>query len=84
MCGVARGDRAAGQIEWNIEQIVLEASSFMLDRQTDTAPHPDASRHTFEAVRVDPALTCAMIAESWETLLGSEEEEEESEEQARN
>jgi hypothetical protein len=50
--------RIAGNIRWGMDQRVLGASSGLLNRQTDSVPHPDLARNTFEIVPIDPAWGC--------------------------
>jgi hypothetical protein len=70
LCGAGSDpDHFAGTVEWNLEQSVVDASSFMLNRQTETRPHPDASRHTFEARRIEPGTTCDALRERRDELV---------------
>ena len=70
LCGFSPdGDRLDGFLEWSLEQVTLDASSFMLDRQNELTPHPDHTRHMFRATRVDPETTCDQVLEQSDALF---------------
>lgn len=56
--GSESAPRIAGNIRWGMDQRVLGASNGLLNRQTDSVPHPDLSRNTFEIVPIDPEWGC--------------------------
>ena len=70
LCGfTADPNQIDGALEWQLEQVTLDASSFMLDRQTDVHPHPDPDRHFFRTTRVEPATTCQEIVDGADHLF---------------
>lgn len=70
LCGFSPdGDRLDGFLEWSLEQVTLDASSFMLDRQNELTPHPDHRLHTFRTTRVEADTTCDQIVEQSEVLF---------------
>jgi len=59
-----------GTIEWEAEQVILEASSPFLASGGQGKPDPDPERNFFLARRIDPALDCAGIERIDLLLLG--------------
>jgi hypothetical protein len=70
-CGVSNGvDEMNGVIEWQLNQVVLGASNFMLNRQTDALPHADPLRHNFQSIRVETMPTCEELIFDHEEIFG--------------
>jgi len=59
-----------GTIEWEIEQVVLGASSPFLASGGQGFPDPDPERNFFLARRIDPMLDCEAIRQMDFLLLG--------------
>ena len=70
LCGLSTdANRIDGLLEWRLDQVTVDASSFMLDRQTETEPHVDPERHYFRTTRVEPNTTCQDIKERAEQIF---------------
>ena len=71
LSGVVIGpDRIEGTIDWSDEQVVLGATSPLLEADTIGALDPDPEAHRFVMVRVDETWTCEALRESLEQILG--------------
>ena len=68
LCGdVLSEDRIEGYVNWDTNQRVVGASSFVLNRTPEATPHPDWELNRFVLLRIDSALTC-------EDLIANEEQ----------
>lgn len=69
--GVVRGSgQIEGQVAWNSEQRVLEASSAMLESTPASRPHPASNKHFFRMARVPSKATCAELLTKATGLFG--------------
>jgi hypothetical protein len=68
--GVVRDlERIDGHIDWTMEQVTLDASSFLLDIDTRARADPDPRRNLFFTRRVAPGTSCDGLLDRREALF---------------
>ena len=51
-------NRIVGDVNWNADQSVLDATNFLLKTQPASKPHPNSKKHRFVMVRVPKEIDC--------------------------
>ncbi len=67
--GIAAGDQIDGKVTWKTEQVVLDASSALLNSNPDAKPHANRDRHFFRTTRIRSKSTCSDIIKGREKLF---------------
>jgi hypothetical protein len=67
--GQLEGDRLDGLIEWNSEQIILDADNPVLLSGAPSGQVNDANRHWFRSTRIDEGRDCDWIVENADRLF---------------
>jgi hypothetical protein len=67
--GLATDDQIDGAVTWRTEQVVLDATSSLLNSNPDARPHANRDRHYFRTTRVGSQTDCSNIIKARKRLF---------------
>ncbi len=63
------GEMFQGKVTWKSDQKVVDASRMLLNSNTTSKPHGNASKNYFKMKRIDASTSCADLRKSYTRLL---------------